>query len=66
MKKVKFSLAALVLVLAIAGTATANANKEEADPCSKVDPKQLICTSESGEPCCEDEGGTTWYYPPIH
>ena len=65
MKKVKISIAALAFVLAIAGTATANAKKAQADPCSKVDPKGLICTSSVGDPCCEDDLGNTWYYPPV-
>lgn len=63
MKKVRLSLAALVLIVAIAGTATANANTKEADPCSKKDPKQVICTNGSDEPCCEDDGGNTYFYP---
>ncbi len=65
MKKVKLSIAALAFILAIAGTATANANKQLADPCSKVDPKGLICVDGSDEPCCEDDLGNIYFYPPL-
>ena len=64
MKKIKFSLTALALIVAIAGTATANAKKEVVDPCKIADPKG-ICTSQTGEECCEDDFGNIWHYPPI-
>ena len=54
MKKIKFSLTALALIIAIAGTATANANSKEVEPCSKIDPKHVICPDEWLEECCED------------
>jgi hypothetical protein len=64
MKKVKISIAALAFVLAIAGTATANANMQEADPCSKIDPKHIFCTGGTEEPCCEEDD-ITYNFPAI-